>query len=181
MPKRSIGLRERLIGLGYQEIVEIPLVDPKRDAIFRSEGITPAVIGNPLAEDASVMRSNGIVSMIGALEWNLNHRPAQPAPFRNWQSVRIARWRASRNSCANAGCNGPHARKNDSRNRTRIYLRGFEGRSGQYRRSRRRIGVAFRPPQLARPGTRGGAIPQTWEQSGHWCHRPAGAPPRRTA
>jgi phenylalanyl-tRNA synthetase beta chain len=31
------------------------------------------VIGNPLAEDASVMRSNGVVSMIGALEWNLNH------------------------------------------------------------------------------------------------------------
>jgi len=31
------------------------------------------VIGNPLAEDASVMRSTGIVGMIGALEWNLNH------------------------------------------------------------------------------------------------------------
>ena len=31
------------------------------------------MIGNPLAEDASVMRSTGIVSMIGALEWNLNH------------------------------------------------------------------------------------------------------------
>src|SRR5271154_3477915 len=66
-------LRERLIGLGYQEIVEIPLVDPKRDALFRPEGVAPAVIGNPLAEDASVMRSTGIVSMLGALEWNLNH------------------------------------------------------------------------------------------------------------
>ena len=67
------SLRERVIALGYQEIVEIPLVDPKRDGLFRSEGISPAVIGNPLAEDASVMRSNGTVSMIGALEWNLNH------------------------------------------------------------------------------------------------------------
>ena len=38
-----------------------------------AEGVAPAVIGNPLAEDASVMRSTGIVSMIGALEWNLNH------------------------------------------------------------------------------------------------------------
>ena len=66
-------LRERVIGLGYQEIVEIPIVDSTRDAIFRPDGITPATIGNPLAENASMMRSSGIVSMIGAIEWNLNH------------------------------------------------------------------------------------------------------------
>jgi phenylalanyl-tRNA synthetase beta chain len=66
-------LRERIIGLGYQEIVEIPIVDATRDAIFRPEGLTPARIGNPLAENASMMRSSGIVSMIGAIEWNLNH------------------------------------------------------------------------------------------------------------
>jgi phenylalanyl-tRNA synthetase beta chain len=66
-------LRERVIALGYQEIVAIPLVDARRDEIFRAEGLAPAVIGNPLAEDASVMRSNGTVSIIGALEWNLNH------------------------------------------------------------------------------------------------------------
>ncbi|MGC2422261.1 MAG: phenylalanine--tRNA ligase subunit beta [Candidatus Acidiferrales bacterium] len=66
-------LRERAIALGYEEIVAIPLVDARRDERFRAEGVAPAVIGNPLAEDASVMRSTGIVSMIGALEWNLNH------------------------------------------------------------------------------------------------------------
>ncbi len=66
-------LRERVVALGYQEIVAIPLVDARRDEIFRAEGLAPAVIGNPLAEDASVMRSTGIVSMLGALEWNLNH------------------------------------------------------------------------------------------------------------
>jgi len=66
-------LRERVIALGYQEIVAIPLVDARRDELFRGEGVAPAVIGNPLAEDASVMRSNGTVSMIDALEWNLNH------------------------------------------------------------------------------------------------------------
>ena len=65
-------LRERVIALGYQEILAIPLMDSRRDELFRAEGVAPAVIGNPLAEDASVMRSNGIVSMIGALEWNLN-------------------------------------------------------------------------------------------------------------
>lgn len=67
------SLRERVVALGYQEIVAIPLVDARRDEIFRAVGVTPAVIGNPLAEDASVMRSTGIVTMLGALEWNLNH------------------------------------------------------------------------------------------------------------
>jgi phenylalanyl-tRNA synthetase beta chain len=66
-------LIERIVALGYQEIVEIPLVNKERDAIFRPADIAPAAIGNPLAEDASIMRSTGIVSMINALEWNLNH------------------------------------------------------------------------------------------------------------
>jgi phenylalanyl-tRNA synthetase beta chain len=66
-------LRERIVALGYQEIVEIPIVDTKRDEIFRPEGLVPAIIGNPLAEDASVMRSSGTVSMLRAIEWNLNH------------------------------------------------------------------------------------------------------------
>ncbi len=66
-------LRERIVALGYQEIVEIPIVDTKRDELFRSEGLEPALIGNPLAEDAAVMRSSGTVSMLRAIEWNLNH------------------------------------------------------------------------------------------------------------
>ena len=66
-------LRERIIALGYQEIVEIPIVDTQRNELFRPENLAPAVIGNPLAEDASVMRSTGIVSMVRAIEWNLNH------------------------------------------------------------------------------------------------------------
>jgi phenylalanyl-tRNA synthetase beta chain len=66
------ALRERLVALGYQEIVAIPLVDPERDALFREESVTPAAVGNPLAEDASTMRSSGVLSMLGTLEWNLN-------------------------------------------------------------------------------------------------------------
>jgi len=65
-------LRERLVALGYQEIVSITLVDPARDALFRADGVTPAKLTNPLAEDASVLRSSGIVSMLQALEWNIN-------------------------------------------------------------------------------------------------------------
>lgn len=66
-------LRERLVALGYQEIISIPLVDPQADALFRSEGIAPLAIGNPLAVDASQMRTTGIPGFLAALEWNVNH------------------------------------------------------------------------------------------------------------
>src|SRR5579872_1608133 len=66
-------LREILIGLGYQETIAIPIVDEPSDALFRPATATPARIANPLAEDASVMRSTGAVSMARTLEWNLNH------------------------------------------------------------------------------------------------------------
>src|SRR5487761_988298 len=66
-------LRERLVALGYQEIVAIPLVDPEHDAAFCHENVTPAIVANPLSEDASTMRTSGVTSMVGAIEWNLNH------------------------------------------------------------------------------------------------------------
>jgi phenylalanyl-tRNA synthetase beta chain len=66
-------LIERAIALGYEEIVEIPIVDTQRNEIFRPPNLVPAVIANPLAEDAAVMRSTGVVSMVRAIEWNLNH------------------------------------------------------------------------------------------------------------
>jgi phenylalanyl-tRNA synthetase beta chain len=66
-------LRERLIALGYREIITIPIVDEASDAMFRDANSAPARIANPLAEDASVMRSTGAVTMVSTLEWNLNH------------------------------------------------------------------------------------------------------------
>ena len=69
-------LRERLLALGYQEAMSIPFVDEAHDALFRDERApgNPGVarIANPLAEDASVLRSTGAVTMVRALEWNLN-------------------------------------------------------------------------------------------------------------
>jgi len=65
-------LRERLRGLGYSEIVSIPLVDPEQDALFAPDGSTPAQIANPLAEDAAVLRRSGVVNMVAALQWNIN-------------------------------------------------------------------------------------------------------------
>ncbi len=82
-------VRERLIRLGYQEILTIPLVDPARDAAFRAEVDVPVHIANPLAEDASVMRSSGISSMLGALEWNLNRGQRN---LRLFEISRAYRW-----------------------------------------------------------------------------------------
>ncbi len=65
-------LRERLIGLGYCEIVTIPLVNAEEDALFRAPGVEPAVVANPLAADASVLRSTGLTCMARTLAWNLN-------------------------------------------------------------------------------------------------------------
>lgn len=66
-------LRERLVGLGYREIVAIPLVNAERDALFCAEGRNRAEIANPLSEDASIMRSSGVLSMVTTIEWNVNH------------------------------------------------------------------------------------------------------------
>ena len=61
------------MGLGYQEVITIPIVDEASDVVFRAESVAPVRIANPLAEDASVMRSTGIVTMVSTLGWNLNH------------------------------------------------------------------------------------------------------------
>jgi phenylalanyl-tRNA synthetase beta chain len=66
-------LRERLIGLGYHEILTIPHVAEDRDALFRPANLQPARLANPLSEEASALKSTGLVTMAAALEWNLNH------------------------------------------------------------------------------------------------------------
>lgn len=66
-------LRERLVGLGYREIITITHVDPARDELFRAGDVPPVRVANAIAEDASVMRTSGVSGMVSALEWNLNH------------------------------------------------------------------------------------------------------------
>lgn len=66
-------LRERLIGLGYHEILTIPHVADERNETFRPADAVPAKLANPLSEEASVLKSTGAVTMAAAIEWNLNH------------------------------------------------------------------------------------------------------------
>ena len=66
-------LRERLIGLGYHEILTIPHVADERNELFRPADAIPAKLANPLSEEAGVLKSTGAVTMAAAIEWNLNH------------------------------------------------------------------------------------------------------------
>ena len=66
-------LRERLIGLGYHEILTIPHVAEERNELFRPPDAAPAKLANPLSEEAGVLKSTGAVTMASAIEWNLNH------------------------------------------------------------------------------------------------------------
>jgi phenylalanyl-tRNA synthetase beta chain len=66
-------LRERLIGLGYHEVLTIPHVAEERNELFRPPDATPVKLVNPLSEEAGVLRSTGTVTMASAIEWNLNH------------------------------------------------------------------------------------------------------------
>jgi phenylalanyl-tRNA synthetase beta chain len=66
-------LRERLIGLGYHEILTISHVAEDRNELFRPTDAVPAKLSNPLSEDAGVLKSTGVVTMAAAIEWNLNH------------------------------------------------------------------------------------------------------------
>jgi phenylalanyl-tRNA synthetase beta chain len=85
----ELRVRERLIGLGYHEILTIPHVAEERDILFRPEGTTPARLSNPLSEEASVLRSNGLVTMAAALEWNLNHGQRNVRLFEIGRSYRL--------------------------------------------------------------------------------------------
>jgi len=82
-------LRERLIGLGYREILTIPQVAHERDDLFRPANVTPARLANPLSEEAGILRSTGVVSMAGAVEWNLNHSQRNARLFEIGQQYRL--------------------------------------------------------------------------------------------
>jgi phenylalanyl-tRNA synthetase beta chain len=82
-------LRERLIGLGYREILTIPHVAEERDELFRPSGVAPARLANPLSEEAGVLRSTGTVSMAASLEWNLNHSQRNARLFEIGRQYRL--------------------------------------------------------------------------------------------
>ena len=147
-------LRERLIGLGYQEILTIPLVDPARDVVFRADKDVPVHIANPLAEDASVMRTTGISGMLGALEWNLNRGQRN---LRLFEISRAYRWNGDapeERPILTIGATGMALEKSVAGNAARIFVRGFERRCGSYRRISWRFSMECRRSAVAASGAR---------------------------
>ena len=82
-------LRERLIGLGYHEILTIPHVSEERNELFRPADAVPTKLSNPLSEEASVLKSTGAVTTAAAIEWNLNHGQRNVRVFEMGQQYRF--------------------------------------------------------------------------------------------
>src|ERR1700675_1058388 len=108
----EMRLRERLIGLGYREIVTIPHVAEERDALFRPADVTPTRLANPLSEEAGVLRSNGTVTMAGALEWNLNHGQRSARLFEIGHHYRLNGGKAVETRALTLGATGAARDKN---------------------------------------------------------------------
>jgi phenylalanyl-tRNA synthetase beta chain len=113
-------VRERLIGLGYREILTIPHVAEDRDALFRPADAQPARLANPLSEEAGVLRSTGIVTMAAALEWNLNHGQRNVRLFEIGSHYRLNRTTSAETRLLTIGATG-EAREKDLYDAARDY------------------------------------------------------------
>jgi len=109
--KAENRLRERLIGLGYREILTIPHVAEERDALFRPPDASPARLANPLSEEASVLRSTGVVTMAAALEWNLNHGQRNVRLFEIGRQYRLEGSKAIETPVLTMGATGEASEK----------------------------------------------------------------------
>ena len=67
---KDLAIYSTLVGLGYREIITSSMVDPAENASFTDR--SPVVLANPLSQEASVLRSTTIASMLRALTWNLD-------------------------------------------------------------------------------------------------------------
>ncbi len=99
-------LRERLIGLGYQEILTIPHVSEERNELFRPADAVPAKLANPLSEEAGVLKSTGAVTMAAGIEWNLNHGQRHVRLFEIGQHYRFLNGRPVETRVLTIGATG---------------------------------------------------------------------------
>jgi len=120
-------LRERLIGLGYHEILTIPHVAEERNELFRPPDAAPAKLANPLSEEAGVLKSTGAVSMTSAIEWNLNHGQRNARLFEIGSHYRFAEGKPVETRVLSIGATGaarPQALYDSPRDYTFADLKG---------------------------------------------------------
>ncbi|HTQ97376.1 MAG TPA: phenylalanine--tRNA ligase subunit beta, partial [Candidatus Acidoferrum sp.] len=99
-------LRERLIGLGYHEILTIPHVSEERNELFRPADAIAAKLSNPLSEEAGVLKSTGAVTMAAAIEWNLNHGQRDVRLFEIGHHYRFANGKSVESRVLTIGATG---------------------------------------------------------------------------
>ena len=64
-------LRERLAGLGFQEVVTYSFVDPRVEEILnQSVGLQAKMLANPMSSEQSVMRTSLLPGLIDAAKKN---------------------------------------------------------------------------------------------------------------
>jgi phenylalanyl-tRNA synthetase beta chain len=120
-------LRERLIGLGYHEILTIPHVAEERNELFRPPDETPAKLANPLSEEAGVLRSTGAVTMASVIEWNLNHGQRNARLFEIGSHYRFVEGKPAETRVLSIGATGaarPQALYDSPRDYTFADLKG---------------------------------------------------------
>jgi len=99
-------LRERLIGLGYYETITIPHVAEERNDLFRAPDVQVVKLANPLSEEAGVLKSTGLVTMAGAIEWNLNHGQRNARLFEIGRQYRLIEGKAVETRVLTVGATG---------------------------------------------------------------------------
>jgi phenylalanyl-tRNA synthetase beta chain len=77
--RKEAKLRSSLLGLGYNEAVSLTFI-PHADAARFSSAI-PVEIANPISEEASVLRTSMVPSMLNMLAYNLNRGNADVRLF----------------------------------------------------------------------------------------------------
>src|SRR5260221_492465 len=120
-------LRERLIGLGYHEVLTIPHVAEDRNELFRPPDAAPAKLANPLSEEAGVLRSTGAVTLAAAIEWNLNHGQRTERLFEIGSHSRFVEGKPVETRVLSIGATGaarPQALYDSSRDYTFADLKG---------------------------------------------------------
>ncbi len=68
--EKESALSQRLVSLGYREIITTSMIDPAENLKF--SGSQSVVLENPLSQEASALRTTMIPSMVAALRWNLD-------------------------------------------------------------------------------------------------------------
>jgi phenylalanyl-tRNA synthetase beta chain len=122
-------LRERLIGLGYHEVLTIPHVAEERNELFRPPDATPAKLLNPLSEEAGVLRSTGAVTIASAIEWNLNHGQRNARLFEIGSHYRFLEGQPVETRVLSIGATAPRAPQVLLRSVARVHVCRSQGRS----------------------------------------------------